>query len=136
MNTIIGRADKNRRTSIFKILLIIIMILSVVNFVYITGGTRNVYVQLLYIPIILSALFWGAFGGLTVGVVCGILIGPFIPLDVSNGIMQGPINWISRLLIFSLIGFITGYMIDRIHKLNTERQERNLKSPFYDLPNV
>lgn len=136
MNLIIGRADKNRRTNIIKILLIIIMVVATVYIVYITGGTRKVFVQLLYIPIILSSLFWGAYVGLTVGMVCGILVGPFIPLDVSNGIMQDPLNWISRLLIFSIIGFITGYMIDRISKLNVERQERNLKSPFYDLPNV
>lgn len=78
----------------------------------------------------------GAFAGLKIGLICGILVGPFIPLDVSNGIMQDPLNWISRLLIFSLIGFITGFMVDRINKLNAEKLERNLKSPFYDLPNV
>ncbi|NLY19012.1 MAG: EAL domain-containing protein [Clostridiaceae bacterium] len=58
-----------------------------------------------------------------------------MPLDVSLGIMQDPINWISRLIMFSFIGFLTGYMIDRINKLNEEKQERNLKSPFYNLPN-
>ena len=90
------------------------------------GGTKMVFVQLLYIPIILSSLFWGTYSGLIAGVVCGILVGPFIPLDVPNGIMQDPINWISRLLIFSLIGFLTGYMFERINRLN-------LKSHFYNL---
>lgn len=132
---IIGRADKSP-TSLIKILLISIMVSAVVYIVYITGGTKTVFVHLLYIPIILSSLFWGAFVGITVGIVCGILVGPFMPLDVSSGIMQEPINWLFRLLIFLLIGFITGYMIDRINKLNSERQEINLKSPFYDLPNV
>ena len=136
MNTIIGRFYKNKRTNSIKILLIIILVVTVVFFVYITGGTKKVFVHLMYIPIILSSIFWGAFVGLAVGIVSGILVGPFLPLDVSSGIMQDPINWISRLLIFSLIGFITGYMIDRIHRLNAEREERNQKSPFYDLPNV
>lgn len=136
MNSIIGRADKNIRASVIKILMISILIVTIVYVVYITGGTKKVFVQLLYIPIILSSIFWGAFIGLLVGMVCGILAGPFIPLDVSSGIMQDPLNWISRLLIFSFIGFITGYMIDRINKLNVERQVRNLKSPFYDLPNA
>ena len=136
MNSIIGPTAKNSRNRLIKILLISILIVAVAYFVYITGGTKTVFAQLLYIPIILSSLFGGALLGLIVGVVCGILVGPFIPLDVSNGIMQDPVNWISRLLIFSLIGFATGYMIDRINKLNAERQERNLKSPFYDLPNA
>lgn len=136
MNTIIKRPNKNIQINLIKILLIILLIAAVVYVVYFTGGTKKVFVHLMYIPIILSSLFWGTSVGLIVGVICGILVGPFIPLDVSNGIMQDPINWISRLLIFSLIGFITGYMIDRINKLNAERQQRNLKSPFYDLPNL
>ena len=137
MNSLIRRVNKNSRTSLMKFLLISILIVSIVYFVYITGGTKMVFVQLLYVPIILSALFWGALVGLFVGMVCGILTGPCLPLDVANGIMQSPINWISRMLIFSFIGFITGYMIDRINKLNAERQERNLKSPFYEeLPNA
>ncbi len=132
----IKRGDKNSRSSLIIILLISILIVAVIYFVYGTGGTKKVFVHLMYIPIILSSIFGGAFVGLTVGMLCGLLVGPFMPLDVSNGIMQDPINWISRLFIFSLIGFISGYMIDRINKLNRERQERNLKSPFYNLPNL
>jgi len=112
------------------------MIFAVIQITYLTGGTKTVYLHLMYIPIILSSLFWGAYLGLAVGIVCGILAGPFIPLDVTQGIMQEPINWIPRLLIFSLIGFLTGFLFDKINRLNTEKQERNLKSPFYDLPNA
>lgn len=136
MNSIIERVDKNSRNNLIKILFISILIVAIIYFVYVTGGTKKVFVQLLYIPIILSSMFWGSYFGLAVGLVCGILAGPFLPLDVSEGIMQDPINWISRALLYSLIGFFTGHMIDRIHKLNQEKQERNLKSPFYDLPNV
>lgn len=136
MNTLIRRENKDIKVILIKILLISILVSVVVYLVYMTGGTKKVFVHLMYIPIILSSLFWGPFSGVVMGIVCGILVGPFIPLDVSNGIMQEPINWISRLLIFSLIGFITGHMISRINKLNLEREERNLKSPFYDLPNL
>lgn len=136
MNVIIGRADKNNRTNLIKILIISILVIAVIYFVYITGGTKKVFVQLLYIPIILASLSWGSLAGMSVGMICGIFAGPFLPLDVANGIMQDTINWISRLLIFSFIGFITGYMTDRIKKLNAERQERNLRSPYYELPNA
>ena len=97
---------------------------------------KMVFVQLLHVPLFYQRYF-GSIAGLFVGMVCGILTYLPTPLDVANGIMQSPINWISRMLIFSFIGFITGYMIDRINKLNAERQERNLKSPFYEeLPNA
>lgn len=136
MNMKIDRSNKNSRSKILKILLVGLMIVAVVYLVYFTGGTKKVYVHLMYIPIILSAIFGGAINGVVIGILCGILVGPFMPMDVSLNIMQDPINWINRLLVFTLIGFITGYMIDRINKLNSERQERNLKSPFYNLPNV
>ena len=128
------RVNRNQ-TNLIKILMIIILIVAISFFVYITGGTKKVFMHLMYIPIILSALFWGSYAGLLIGMVCGIVAGPLMPLDVSLGIMQDPLNWISRLLMFSLIGFLTGYMIDRINKLDEEKQQRNLKSPFYNLPN-
>ena len=136
MNPIFGREDKNWRTILVKFLIITISIVAILYFVLITGGTKKVFVQLMYIPIILSSTFWGSYVGLLVGLICGILAGPFIPLDVSNAIMQDPLNWISRSLIFSFIGFFTGQMIERINRLNLEKQERNFKSPFYDLPNA
>jgi len=111
------------------------MIVAVLQTVYLTGGTKKVFVQLMYIPIIMSSLFWGAYAGLAVGIIGGIFAGT-IPLDVAQGIMQDSINWISRSIIFSLIGFTTGYLFDRINRLNAEKQERNLKSPFYNLPNA
>lgn len=115
MNSTTKHVNSNSRTNIAKILLISILIIAITFFVYITGGTKKVFVHLMYIPTILSSLFWGPYVGLGAGIVCGILAGPLMPLDVSLGIMQDPINWISRLLMFSLIGLLTGYMIDRIH---------------------
>ncbi len=135
MSSIIKRVSRNCRTNLVKILLISILIAAVTFLVYITGGTKKVFVHLMYIPTILSSLFWGPYVGLVAGMVCGILAGPLMPLDVSIGIMQDPINWISRLIMFSFIGLLTGYMINRINKLNKEKQESNLKSPFYNLPN-
>jgi len=126
----------NNPTNLVKILFIIALIIGITIFVYLTGGTKKVFVHLMYIPVILTSLFWGTYAGLATGAACGILSGPFMPLDVQNGIMQDPINWISRLIMFSFIGLLTGYMIDRINILNKERQEMNLKSPFYShLPN-
>jgi len=136
MDSIIGRTDKNTRSNLLKILMIICLIGIVAYFVYVTGGTKTAFIQLMYIPIILSSLFWGTYGALIAAVVCGIVSGPFMPLDASLGIKQEPINWISRTILYALIAFITGYMIDRIYKLNTEKQERHLTSPFYNLPNA
>lgn len=135
MDSIINKVNRNKRANFIKIMMITVLIVAITIFIIITGGTQMVFVHLLYIPIILSSLFWGHYGGLTVGIICGLAAGPLMPLDVFLGIMQDPINWVSRLLMFVLIGFLTGYMIDKIHKLNDEKQKRNLRSPFYNLPN-
>ena len=135
MHSIFGRSDKSIRMNLIKMLVICFMIVAVLQTVYLTGGTKKAFVQLMFIPIILSSLFWGAYAGLAVGIIGGIFAGT-IPLDVSQGIMQDPINWISRSIIFSIIGFTTGYLFDKINRLNAEKQERNLKSPFYNLPNA
>ena len=123
-------------TNSVKILLISILIVAVTFFVYLTGGTQKVFVHLMYIPIILSSLFWGPYAGLAVGIICGVIAGPLMPLDVSLGIMQDPINWISRLIMFLFIGLLTGCMLEKINILNEEKHQRDLKSPFYDLPNA
>ena len=134
MNSTVKRMNRNSSTNLIKILLICFLIIAISFFVYLTGGTKKVFVHLMYIPTILSSLFWGTYAGLAAGIVCGILAGPFMPLDVSLGIMQDPINWISRLIMFSLIGLLTGYMIDRINRLNKEKQERNLISLIIIFP--
>lgn len=136
MNSFLGRSDKSLRTNLFKIFLVSILVFAVLKLVYFTGGTKKVYVHLMYIPITLSSLFWGSYIGFTIGMICGILTGPLVPLDVSQGVMQDSMNWISRALIFSLLGFLIGYLFDKIIKLNNEKEERNLKSPFFDLPNA
>ncbi|CRZ34050.1 EAL domain-containing protein (putative c-di-GMP-specific phosphodiesterase class I) [Herbinix hemicellulosilytica] len=135
MHSIFGRSDKSIRMNLIKMFVICLMIVAVLQTVYLTGGTKKAFVQLMFIPIILSSLFWGAYAGLAVGIIGGIFAGT-IPLDVSQDIMQDPINWISRSIIFSIIGFTTGYLFDKINRLNAEKQERNLKSPFYNLPNA
>lgn len=136
IKAIIKPANRNdKHVSLIRILIIGVLVAAVLYFAYLTGGTKKVYLHLMYIPIILASLFWGSFGGLIVGMVSGMLAGPLLPLDVAKGIMQEPTNWISRIIIFLFIGFLTGYMFDWINKLNKEAQDRNLSSYFYDLPN-
>jgi EAL domain-containing protein (putative c-di-GMP-specific phosphodiesterase class I) len=136
MRSLIKQANENKQAGFLKILLVSVLVAAVLYFVYLTGGTKKVYLHLMYIPIILSSLFWGSFGGLIVGTVSGLLAGPLMPLDVVSGIMQESTNWISRIFLFSLIGFFTGYILDWINQLNKEAQDRNLSSPFYQLPNT
>ncbi len=122
--------------NILRIPLIALSVISVLFIVYLTDGTKNGYLQLIFIPIIVSAYFWWVSGGVNVAVVSGILAGPLMPLSVSEGIMQSYDTWITRLLILSFVGFVTGYLFKKVDKLDKKERERDFVSPFTGLYNT
>ncbi|NLK65785.1 MAG: EAL domain-containing protein [Tissierellia bacterium] len=126
----------SKNTNLFRILLILLLLAAADIIVYLTDGTRNVYLQLFYIPLILSSYYWNIKGGLCVAIVSGILLGPFMPLSVSEGIMQSTSNWIIRMLIYIFIGSITGYAFKKMRQLEKEAQENNLINPLTGIYNT
>ena len=79
--------------------------------VYATGGIKFVYSHTMYIPILMAAFFFRVPGGMLAGILGGLILGPFMPIDVATGEMQVMTNWMYRLGMFSLIGTIAGYII-------------------------
>ncbi len=63
---------------------IALLVFSDVLLVYSTGGVAKSYTHLIYIPIIISAYFWGTIGGTSIAIISGVLIGPFMPISVSE----------------------------------------------------
>lgn len=98
------------KTVLFPLLFVLVG--SVFALVYTTGGIKYVYSHSMYIPIVLAALIYGVKGGVFFGVVGGIVLGPFMPIDVNTGEMQATVNWLYRTGFFALIGFITGAASD------------------------
>lgn len=75
---------------------------------FLNGGVRYAFVHTFYLPIIVAALVFGTRGGIAAGIFAGLLVGPYMPLDAS-GALQSSQNWVFRLLIFALVGALTGY---------------------------
>jgi predicted signal transduction protein with EAL and GGDEF domain len=90
---------------------------------------------MIYLPILLSAYFWGTKGAVIVAILSGILAGPFMPLDVSRGIMQSTTNWIVRIIILTIIGFFTGSLFVKNKKLSDETRIKDLTNPLTGLYN-
>lgn len=85
-NTVLSELySKLSESNNFKTLLITVLVILVVLLVYFTGGIANSYSHLIYIPIILSAYFWGYKGGTVTAIISGVLIGPYMPISVSGG---------------------------------------------------
>jgi len=89
-------------------------------FVYQTGGTKYVYSHSTYLPIIFASVVFGVKGGLLTGIVCGILLGPLMPLDTKTGEAQQAMNWVYRMVIFVVVGTFSGYMAN-VFRYNTKR---------------
>ncbi len=96
--------------------------------VYFSNGTSSVFPLLFFIPITFAAWKLGAFGGLTVGLLSGIVIGPFMALDVSQQIAQPLYNWVMRLLFFSVYGYAIGRLI-------TELKSNSIYDSLMGIPN-
>jgi len=94
--------------------------------VYISGGTFNVYPNFLYIPIAIIASTNGKKQAVINAAFCGLLMGPFMPLQVDSNIMQEPMNWIIRLMIYITIAFVIGYFAD-YYKKEFEKNINNQK---------
>ena len=65
-------------------LLILALIALVSLLVYETGGTRNAWLHLMYLPIILAAACFGVYGGIGAALVAGLALGPYMPMNVSS----------------------------------------------------
>jgi HD-GYP domain-containing protein (c-di-GMP phosphodiesterase class II) len=99
--------NKNRNPWLLLIL-IIILALSITALVYVTGGTKFVYVQLMYLPIILVGLLVNLTRTIFFAIFAGLLMGPLMPLEVALNLGQPTEAWLLRTLFFCLNGTVAG----------------------------
>lgn len=101
-----------RRMHLFAAPILFIFVLAVYCLVYTTGGIKFVYSHSMYIAILLSGFILGIRGGIFFGLLAGAVLGPLMPIDVITGEMQKTTNWLYRMGIFTLVGFLTGAASD------------------------
>lgn len=107
--------------------------------VYATGGIRYSYSHLMYVSIALSALTFGMPGGLVAGVVCGLLLGPMMPINTTTGEMQDTLNWTYRVIFFCAIGALVGASAQLLRKHLRELEwlhEHHPESGLLNLPGL
>lgn len=103
--------------------------------VFYTGGTYFGYVHLFYLPIVLAGFFFAFKGGLIVGFIAGILVGPFMPLVVADNIMQPLHSLLIRAIFFVLIGGVSGLGSSIFRAYLSELKHRFLTNYVTGLPN-
>ena len=65
----------------------------------------------------------------------GLVLGPYMPIDVITGEMQQTINWIYRAGFFTLIGIITGTSMDSLRNRIREINWLMHNNRYTELPN-
>ena len=126
----------DRTRNLIRILLIIFLAIIIIYIVFMTGGTKRAWSQLNFVVIVLAAYYWKIKGGLLSALATGIAVGPFMYLDVAQGILQTPTNWIIRLTLYMIMGLIVGYLFQENNKINKEIREKDLINNFTGLYNT
>lgn len=116
-------------------LIILLLIIMVGIFVYLTGGTTS-FVHLMYIPIFLTVFIFGFRASILTSIIGGLVLGPYMPLHVSNGIMQVTSSWVFRIFMFILIAFVVDVLYKYMEKFFKIEKDRAYKDILTGLPNV
>ena len=93
-----------------SLLLLLLLLTGTGWLVYVSGGTKYVSPHLMYLPVVLAALWFNLPGALLTALAAGLILGPFTPLNVATGEPQLLANWLQRTLFYALVGGVVGKM--------------------------
>lgn len=97
--------------------------------VYLTGGTDYAYTNFMYLPIAALSATNGKIRGVIHALFSALLLGPFMPLNITHHLSQSPENWLIRLSLYVIIAFTIGFFAD-YHKHDFDRSLRQEKELY------
>jgi EAL domain-containing protein (putative c-di-GMP-specific phosphodiesterase class I) len=96
--------------------------------VYGSGGTKDGFPHLFYLPIILAAFRFGFRGSLATAVAAGILCGRLLPLDTLTGEQQALSDILVRAAMFLVIAWFASASMALRRRLDAEHLSRDLRA--------
>lgn len=131
----VWRRPYNRRIKFICLVLLSALFTACWYLVYFTGGAKFVYAHAMYVPVLLAAFIFGLKGGLWGGVLAGLVVGPFMPIDTATGEMQTTANWLFRTGFFVLIGVLSGFAVEYFSHVIDHIQWLATHDPVSGIPN-
>lgn len=110
--------DAPRLQKIVAAILVSLFMVGCGFLVYFTGGIKYVYAHTMYLPIVLAAILFKTRGGLIAGIMGGLILGPFMPLDIHTGETQQTLNWLYRMGVFVFVGTLVGHAVQILDTMN------------------
>lgn len=107
--------------AVCRLLVIVVFLTAGTWVVYFTGGTGYAYPYVILLPVLLSAVWFGLPGAVLSSITAGLLLGPWMPLDVSTGTYQATENWLARIAFFLLIGVFSAGLFQSLKQANQRR---------------
>lgn len=121
-----------------RIVLVIVLMLAVAGvtaLVWLTGGIKYVYSHSMYIPIALAGIIFGYRGGIIVGLIGGVALGPWMPINTDTMEMQETINWLYRTFYFVSVGVLAGLSSDTSRRYIERLRQLARRDSVSKLPN-
>lgn len=99
---------------------------------YAIGGANRAAPHWFYLPVLFAAARFGVRGGMLAGTAAGLGAGPLLPGDVTAGLAQPPVDWVTRASFFVVLGITMAVLVahsraallDEVHALRAERELR------------
>jgi len=117
------------------LVLLALMIAGVGMLVHATGGIKYVYSHAMYLPIIVAGLMFRTPGGVLAGIIGGLVLGPYMPIDTVTGEPQQTLNWLYRAFFFCMVGGLAGYLFAAMRAQISRTQWMSERNVHTGLPN-
>ena len=134
LNRLTTIRDTNKKDGILYFVFISAFICLISLIVFLTGGT-NAYVHLMYLPIIISVFIFERRISLIICIFAGFMVGPFMPYNVKENIMQTPNTWIFRCIMFTVVMMIIQILTGHIRNINDLEKKKAYEDFFTGYPN-
>ena len=93
--------------------------------IYLAGGVSKFNPQIFWLPILMATFWFGPLAGAVVGLAAGLLVGPYVPLDVASGRDQALADWLPRIAYFVAVALMVGTAHARLRNRNEELVKAN-----------
>lgn len=130
------RPERRWKLVVTGIVICVCLPLIIAAGVYVTGGTQHPTVHFMYLPVTLAAFYFDYKAGIILGLFCGLLLGPLMPLNTASGEGQPIVSWVLRSLFLAAEGGVVGFLVYLLKATFAKLRENDFHDHATGLPNM